>query len=130
MHDGGKIIVGLVIFLALVTFPIWYNLAVGEAAAAPEIPKPTIGEQCVRDLDYMRREHMTLLMDWRDEVVRDGDRFYVDHNGVEQPKSLTKTCLRCHQNAEDFCFKCHDYSGVEPYCWDCHVYEIEGAGGQ
>jgi hypothetical protein len=130
MHDGGKIILGLVVFLALATFPIWYNAVIGEEAKAPDIPKPTKGEFCVEDTDYMKREHMTLLMEWRDEVVREDDRTFVDAHGREFDKSLTGTCLDCHENAEDFCFECHDYAGVSPYCWDCHVYEFQGAGGQ
>jgi hypothetical protein len=130
MRDGGKIILGLAVFLVLVTFPIWYNLVAGEEAQTPDIPQPTVGEFCVMDTDYMKREHMTVLMEWRDEVVRNNDLLFVDDHGRTFEKSLTKTCLGCHENADDFCFKCHDYAGVEPYCWDCHVWEFDGAGGR
>ena len=36
MHDGGKIIVGLAIFIILLTFPIWSNLATGQSAGVPD----------------------------------------------------------------------------------------------
>ncbi len=126
MHDAGKIIPGLIIALVLITFPILYNLATGSQAAPPEIKLgvPEGVTECVRDVEYMRREHMQLLMDWRDEVVRDGDRIDEESGYV---KSLSNTCLGCHQNAEDFCFSCHEYSGVQtPYCWECHIDTTKG----
>jgi cytochrome c553 len=94
MHDAGKIIAGLVVFLALVTSPMWYQAARG---AEPGPPKLEI-----------------------DEAVRDGDRIYVGVGGKEYEKSLTGTCLSCHSSKEAFCNRCHDYVGAEPYCWDCH----------
>ena len=36
-------------------------------------------------------------------------------------KSLSGTCMSCHDDKAGFCDKCHDYLGVQPYCWDCHV---------
>ena len=45
---------------------------------------------------------------------------YVAFNGKVYEKSLTGTCLGCHNKAE-FCDRCHAYSGVSsPYCWNCH----------
>jgi hypothetical protein len=126
MRDRGKILIGLVIFLALATFPIWYNLVKGEQSQPPEIVKPEKG-QCVRDAQYMKTEHMTLLMDWRDEVVRDNDRIFVADDGKRYYKSLSQTCMSCHANKDEFCDRCHDYLHVKPYCWDCHV---EPKGGQ
>jgi len=40
MYNAGKIVPGLVFFLVLATAPIWYNVASGHEAAAPEIEKP------------------------------------------------------------------------------------------
>ena len=34
LYDKGKVVVGLGLFVVLVTFPFWYNL--GKAAPAPE----------------------------------------------------------------------------------------------
>ena len=77
MYNAGKIIPGLLLFLALATTPIWYNVAMGHEAVAPEIEKPTNSTACVADTQYMRREHMQLLNEWRDDVVRTGERVYV-----------------------------------------------------
>ena len=64
---------------------------------------------------------MTLLNQWRDSVVRNGERVYVADDGTKYNMSLTKTCLDCHANREKFCDECHNYVGLEPYCWNCHV---------
>ena len=74
---------------------------------------------------WMRANHMELLDGWRDEFVRKGERTYTASDGREFEKSLTRTCLGCHDNQEEFCRKCHDYVGVDPVCWDCH-----GTGGR
>jgi len=123
MRDRGRILIGLVIFLALATFPIWYNQVSGgaEPYEKPLIPAHLEGTDCVRDTAYMTTEHMQLVMDWRDEVVRDNDRIFVGDDGVQRYKSLTGTCLGCHSNKAEFCDRCHDYLSVKPYCWDCHV---------
>ncbi len=121
MFDSGKVILGLVIFLALITFPIWYNVANDKAGYSPEIEKAARGENCVRDSAWMTGNHMDLLNEWRDQVVREGERYEVGADGVKYERSLSNTCLNCHENKDQFCDKCHDYLGVEPYCWDCHV---------
>jgi hypothetical protein len=121
MRDKGRIVLGLVVFLALATFPVWYNLATGEGPRRPELRMPAEGLDCVIDADTMRTEHMQLLMGWRDEVVRTDQRAFETEDGRRYYKSLSGTCMSCHDNKQEFCDKCHDYVGVTPYCWDCHV---------
>ena len=121
MRDKARVYIGLVVFLALITFPIWYNMVSGEESQPPEIVLPADETQCVADTDYMRTEHMQLLMDWRDEVVRDKQRIHTTADGRRFDKSLTRTCMSCHADKAEFCDKCHDYVGVTPFCWDCHV---------
>jgi hypothetical protein len=118
MRDQGLIYAGLAVFLGLITFPVSYNLAAGKTSKPPELQKPAEARQCVASVDYMRRSHMDLLIDWRDLVVRDGVRKY---KGYEI--SLTNTCMRqCHTSKQEFCDRCHAYVGVQgPYCMDCHV---------
>lgn len=120
MYDGGKIIAGLIVFLGLITFPVWSNLAGDEDGAAPQLKIVTEATECVAPTEYMRSSHMDILSEWRDRVVREGERVYVDHNGKEHQMSLTGTCLGCHSNKSEFCEQCHNYVGVKPYCWDCH----------
>lgn len=123
MYDSGKIIVGLIILIGLFTSPIWYDLASGESAKKPKIILPVDEDikECVASTEYMRSSHMDLLNEWRDEVVREGNRIYTSPTGKEFEMSLTKTCMNCHSNKTEFCDQCHDYLGVTPYCWECHV---------
>lgn len=121
MYDAPKVVTFLVIFAALVLFPFWYGAAAGGDGAAPELEKPTGETECIESKEFMRAWHMDMLDEWRDEVVRYGDREYVAEDGDKFEKSLTMTCMRCHENEEKFCGECHNYAGVEPYCWNCHV---------
>ena len=121
MYDSGKVIFGLIVFLLLMTSPIWYNFLSGKALYVPEPKIDTSKKKCVRSAEYMRANHMNLLEEWRNDVVRDGDRVYVSEDGRRYEKSLTNTCMKCHYKREEFCNKCHDYAGVEtPDCWNCH----------
>jgi hypothetical protein len=121
MNDMPKIIIGLVVFLMLIGFPIWYNVANDRAGYVPELDKPTKGDQCVRDTEWMRTNHMDLLDEWRDLVVRDQQRFESNQVSPQMEMSLSNTCMDCHSNMSAFCDRCHDYMGVQPYCWDCHI---------
>ncbi len=128
MYDAGKIIVGLVVFVILATSPLWLNQILGGSPEAPEVQLPTNGStECVESTEYMKSNHMDLLNQWRDEVVRTGNRDYVSSsNGKTFDMSLSRTCLDCHSNKAEFCDACHTYLAVSPYCWDCHV-EPKGA---
>ena len=121
MHDTGKVIIGLLIFIVLAAFPIWFAVAGGKTADVPELEKAAKGENCVLPTEEMRAAHMDLLNDWRDDVVRTGERYYKAFDGTTHEMSLTRTCLGCHVNKDAFCDRCHDYLSVKPYCWDCHV---------
>lgn len=128
MYDGWKIIIGLVIFLGLVTSPFFFA---GKKATAKPDPKldtaeilklPENERKCVETTDYMKREHMKLLNEWRDWVVRDKNTIYVSTaTGKQYTISLQNTCMKCHSNKKNFCDECHNYAEVSPYCWDCHI---------
>ncbi len=64
---------------------------------------------------------MVLLNEWRDDVLRNGDRVAVTVDGKEYRKGLQLACMQCHSNKEKFCDSCHEYASVKPYCWDCHL---------
>ena len=98
--------------------------AFGSTGAAPELEEvdPIHGDECVYDVQYMRAEHMKVLDEWRDEVVRDAERYYKSElTGKTYYKSLQVTCMDCHSNKTKFCDKCHNYASVDPFCWDCHL---------
>ncbi len=126
MYDKNKIIIGLIIFFAVLAFPFWYNLGADVKAPEPKLSaKAQQAKTCVADTDYMRKEHMQLLNVWRTEVVRNADREYVNAQGKEYMASLSNTCMDCHDNKAEFCDECHNYASVSPYCWDCHRYPKE-----
>ncbi len=129
MRDRGLIIGGLILFLGLATFPVWYNLATGATPKGPEPERPAREKSCVAPVAYMRTSHMELLTGWRDQVVREHLRDYVAFDGKTYVKNLTGTCMKCHASKADFCDRCHTFAGVAPYCWDCHVDPKQAAGG-
>jgi hypothetical protein len=126
MYNAGKVLIGIVIFLGLISFPFWYNH--GKASPPPDLKLDTpVIEQlqekkCVEPTDYMYASHMQLLDEWRYKVVRDAERVYVATDGQEYTISLSNTCLNCHSNKKEFCDRCHEYVGnVSPNCWNCHI---------
>jgi len=124
VNDKPVILVGLVVALVALTFPIWYALASGQTGPPPELKLPD--GHCVEDAAFMRAHHMNLLDDWRNQVVREGKKNYVSKTyGETYEMSLTRTCLRCHGDRKEFCCQCHSYANVEPTCWNCHVESIE-----
>jgi hypothetical protein len=125
MYDSGKIITGIVIFVLLVTFPIWYNLGRATPPPEPKIDTPVIKEmklkQCIEPKQDMKGNHMKILDEWRQTVVRNGERIYTGPDGRQYDMSLQNTCMKCHSNKTQFCDQCHNYLQVKPYCWDCHI---------
>ncbi len=130
LYDGGKILVGLLVFVGIATFPFYYNI--GKANTKPELKTDTPAiqawekqygkKECVESKEYMRAEHMQLLNNWRDAVVRDMYRQYVSMtSGKRFNMSLQNGCLVCHSNKKHFCDQCHNYMAVKPYCFDCHL---------
>ncbi|MCX7913099.1 MAG: sulfate reduction electron transfer complex DsrMKJOP subunit DsrJ [Thermodesulfovibrionales bacterium] len=130
MYDGGKIIIGLIIFIGISIFP--FILTMGKAVAKPEPKLDTpeiqkmVEKKCVESKMYMKTEHMVMLNDWRDAVVRDGLRLYKATDGKLYDMSLQNTCMKCHSSKKNFCDQCHNYVAVKPYCWDCHIAPQEG----
>lgn len=123
MRDQGIILTGLLLFLGLITTPAWYNLARSATSKGPELKLPAGEKQCVAPAGWMRASHMKLLVAWREQVVREGNRAYRAADGRVFNVSLTGTCImKCHTVKADFCDRCHNYAAVQgPYCWDCHV---------
>jgi hypothetical protein len=132
MKNKVLIITGLVVFFIIALTPWWWNLVAGSKAKAPE-PKLTAkadeAKHCVESKDFMKKEHMQLLDQWREEVVRNERRTYINSKGEPFNMSLTNTCLDCHSNKTEFCDACHNYTSVRPYCWDCHNIPKEDIDG-
>ena len=102
--------------------------AADESNTASGVPMPVIplgmGESCVEDTDFMRRNHMDMLKHQRDETMLEGIR--------GKPYSL-RDCLDCHvvrgpdavpvtvSSPQHFCRSCHDYAAVSIDCFQCHA---------
>ena len=125
MRKKTNIVVGVLVFLLVMTSPIWLNLGQSASATEVSLDTPTINamdeKKCIYDTEYMRENHMEILHQWKVQVVRDGNRTVVTPDGREFEMSLQNTCLDCHSNYEEFCRACHDQNGVDPNCWTCHT---------
>ncbi len=127
LYDFKYIALGLLIFFGLVFSPVLPNLGKTVAAPDPKLDTPAIQKlaekdrKCVMPKDYMRASHMQLLVDWREAVVRDGQREFVNPEGKKFTASLSNTCMECHSNKSQFCDQCHNYVAVTPNCWGCHL---------
>ena len=120
MYNTKYVLPGLLIFLALFSFPFWGSIGADEYKR-PELALPLDQKECIEPVEYMRANHMELLDIWRDEALRYGKRTYTASNGKVWSVSLQNTCMECHTNKAEFCDKCHTTNSVTPYCWDCHV---------
>jgi hypothetical protein len=94
------------------------------AAWAAEANAPVLdigkGGQCVKDTQWMRKNHMHLLRHQRDEAVR---------KGMRSGQDSLKNCVECHASLQDdsvvaradsFCSGCHSYAAVKIDCFECH----------
>ena len=128
LYHSRYILPVLAAFLALATLPVWRSVAArGSNFQSPPNPQR---QRCIEPKSVMRAGHMRLLMRWRDEAVREDRRVYIASDGRQWEKSLVKTCLGCHGQADangksttaaTACNECHAYVNVRPNCWDCHV---------
>jgi hypothetical protein len=122
MHKTWAGAIFLVAVAAVLTFPMWYS----RAEAPPEpVVLPASGH-CIEDTETIRRTHMKMLYEWRDSVVRTSAkdrRVYVNSKGEKFEKSLTRTCLGCHQSRATFCDRCHQQASVSITCFQCHTSE-------
>lgn len=122
MYDSGKIIAGLIVFVGLISSPFWYDGFSGPAHKNPDIVLPTGKNQqeCVESQSFMLKNHMRLLNEWRQAVVREGKTTYTSTTGKTYAMNLEESCLNCHLNTSEFCDRCHNYMGVSLTCWSCH----------
>lgn len=91
-------------------------------AAGADAPKLDIGKggECVKETQWMRKNHMHLLRHQRDDALR---------KGIRDDKISLKNCIECHASIKDdsviargdsFCVACHRYEAVKIDCFECH----------
>jgi hypothetical protein len=130
IYNKGPVFLGIAVFLALALFPFYNNFGKTNKKPDPKTDTPEIIEyeklngkkECVESKAFMRAEHMVVLNDWRDGVVRDAYRGYISTaNGKRFNMSIQNGCMKCHSSKKKFCDECHNYMAVVPFCWDCHI---------
>lgn len=120
-----KVLALLLVYLASAAFMA--NAAekdiTGRGVPFPVIPLGK-GDSCVKDTDYMRRNHMGMLKHQRDETVLEG---------IRAEQYSLKECINCHvvndidakpvtvTSPQHFCRSCHDYAAVSIDCFQCHA---------
>jgi hypothetical protein len=122
----------IVVAIVLALFSLARMAAVSaageEEGATSRVPAPDIpagrGEFCVEDTEFMRRNHMNLLMHQRDDTMLEGIRGgkhslkeCIDCHAVEGPDAMAVTV----SSPKHFCRSCHDYAAVKIDCFDCHA---------
>ena len=97
-----------------------------QTAKAGRTQKPVIetaikGDKCVEDTEFMRKNHMKLLLHQRDQTV---------HQGIRTTRYSLRNCIECHASKtnnsvaaskENFCQSCHNYAAVKLDCFECHA---------
>ncbi len=95
----------------------------GAAESSTRVARPAIKVEkagaCVEPTDEMRRNHMNMLFQQRDQTV---------HLGLRSPRHSLKGCVDCHANPatgsvlgkDGFCESCHAYAAVKIDCFECH----------
>jgi hypothetical protein len=133
LFDRNRVFIGLLIFLVLVTLPLWPHRGTPVPPPVRQLNTPVIQQlaekdrKCVMPTEWMRANHMQMLITWRETVVRSKElgapsgREFVNPEGKKYLASLTNTCMHCHSNKAEFCDKCHNYVAVAPNCWGCHL---------
>jgi len=99
-----------------------------EGERTSRVPTPVetkpLGDKCVEDTEFMKRNHMKLILHQRDRTM---------HKGIRTTKYSLKNCIACHatptkENPEvrsvlgegHFCQSCHAYNAVSIDCFECH----------
>ena len=95
----------------------------GRSDKGPEILRGK-GDQCVADTEYMRRNHMDLMVHQRDDTVL---------KGIRGAEFSLAGCVNCHAQIDtdghavrvdapgQFCQSCHSYAAVKIDCFSCHA---------
>ena len=128
--SGTRVLLALIMLVALVATGAvnagadWREKTNSQAAESSKT-----GGQCVRDTEFMRRNHMELIKHDRDVTV---------HQGIRTVDGSLSACISCHANkgedghyipvdaeqgigGEQFCAGFHSYTGVSMDCFQCHA---------
>jgi hypothetical protein len=106
---------------------IFLLILLWSVASIADIPRPQItkgkGDRCVEDTQFMRKNHMEVILHQRDETV---------HRGIRTKQHSLKGCVNCHvvkensvpvtnKSPKHFCSSCHNYAAINIDCFECHA---------
>ena len=116
MNDKAKVIAGLVdLRRSGDVSDLVHAWGRGEASPAGAGAARRTPRKCVEDTEYMTANHMDLLNQWRDAVVREGEKEYTS---ILRQEARDESHANLHgvpqPTRETFCNRCHDYANVEP----------------
>ena len=93
MYNAKFVIPGIIVFAGLFTAPFWINMLSSSheevKVVLPAEPVTFFGEarsECVEPREWMAANHMELLLEWRDQALREGKRIYVASDPEGQPQ--------------------------------------------
>ena len=128
MKRNRSSLAGIAVVLVCMTGLANVVIAASGGNPAGTVPRPAIpkgqGESCVKETEFMRRNHMDMLMHQRDETVL---------KGLRSSRYSLKECINCHAvygpdaialtsaSPQHFCRSCHDYAAVNIDCFQCHA---------
>ena len=130
MNKLRRIVFGGVAVVAAGMLAVAAVLAAETFGAKPALG-PTVktyrGDKCVEDTEFMRRNHMKVILHQRDETM---------HRGIRTQKYSLKNCVDCHADPktnsvlgkDGFCESCHVYASVSIDCFTCHTSAPEKNG--
>ncbi|TVM25368.1 sulfate reduction electron transfer complex DsrMKJOP subunit DsrJ, partial [Oceanidesulfovibrio marinus] len=107
MYNAKYTVPAIVVLLILATIPFWWCSILVPDDKTPELALPEDQDKCNEAADYMKANHMQMLNDWRDRVVRQGERLYPAPAGKVSEMSMQNNCMKCHTNKAEFCDQCH-----------------------
>lgn len=123
MRRKATILAGVLVVLATGLFAVGMTQAAEASGAKSTRIGPTVktykGDKCVEDTEFMRRNHMKVILHQRDETM---------HKGIRTRKHSLKNCVDCHADPktdsvlgkDGFCESCHVYASVSIDCFSCH----------
>lgn len=109
-----NIVIGAILGCCIL-LPFVYNVIIFSVKAQslePFLEMPKNEKRCIKDTQYMRFNHFSLLKKERDKVTREGKKGEIGF----------KDCRRCHITRERFCDRCHKMVNLFPDCFYCHYY--------
>ncbi len=118
----GFAILGLAAFIAVFAWGMSSSQA--SDIPVPNLAKAVKGSKNVGSLEAIRRDHGRLLLNQREETLR---------QGIRGGDYSLKECVACHatkspnidggkvRTIEPFCSQCHTYAAVSIDCFECHT---------